>query len=151
MRGWSLGFPTLMLNLSICPAYAGMILLLSSMPWSFTHLSRVCGDDPIDINTILASLCICPAYAGMIPNQNGAYCIGFYLSRVCGDDPLYNDTIVIRLRFVPRMRGWSSGLNSCITETMICPAYAGMIPPLKVPNTSSLDLSRVCGDDPKST
>ena len=31
---------------SICPAYAGMILLYFAPPVLGTYLSRVCGDDP---------------------------------------------------------------------------------------------------------
>ena len=33
-------------SLSICPAYAGMILSQEEREKLFKHLSRVCGDDP---------------------------------------------------------------------------------------------------------
>ena len=33
-------------SLSICPAYAGMILTSMASSFRLSHLSRVCGDDP---------------------------------------------------------------------------------------------------------
>ena len=35
-------------SLSICPAYAGMILMKKLQDNGFINLSRVCGDDPIE-------------------------------------------------------------------------------------------------------
>ena len=70
------------------------------------------------------------------------------LSRVCGDDPLSTIPFKCSSIFVPRMRGCSSIFSSCITVVYICPAYAGMLPLLRIEAVSSSDLSRVCGDDP---
>ena len=89
----------------ICPAYAGMILLSETLTALVIYLSRVCGDDPIDINTILASLCICPAYAGMILEEKAERRGKRDLSRVCGDDPFLAIVFHSVAKFVPRMRG----------------------------------------------
>ena len=58
-------------SLSICPAYAGVILQSQITRRFKDYLSRVCGGDP---NAGLGgnnTPSICPAYAGVIP----IYCI----------------------------------------------------------------------------
>ena len=149
MRGWSFSGTPNHLLITICPAYAGMILQKDFDELVFKDLSRVCGDDPRLPSPCLylvkfvprmrgwsyASFSfkrfskICPAYAGMIlicrywsiPKGN--------LSRVCGDDPR-------RVLSRNRARG-------------ICPAYAGMILKNLKNELINIYLSRVCGDDPR--
>ena len=88
MRGWSSTVRPLPTLKHICPAYAGMILIVAWPFLYFVHLSRVCGDDPA-YQRGQKALCgfvprmrgwsylerlpkskklICPAYAGMILN-----------------------------------------------------------------------------------
>ena len=89
MRGWSRDIDIFAIDLSICPAYAGMILMDRSVLYISSNLSRVCGDDPIPEFRGASPLkfvprmrgwssrtwnnyeriLICPAYAGMIPQE----------------------------------------------------------------------------------
>ena len=46
------------------------------------------------------------------------------------------------------MRGWSYSRCGSSRESVICPAYAGMIPGKSYDPPTVCDLSRVCGDDP---
>ena len=92
---------------------------------------------------------ICPAYAGMILQRNWSNERRTNLSRVCGDDPASPDLISKEMEFVPRMRGWSRGFSNYGRPIWICPAYAGMILQATTIPTIIVDLSRVCGDDPK--
>ena len=48
------------------------------------------------------------------------------------------------------MRGWSLFYLPFRYLKIVCPAYAGMIPPLSLFHFLKLRLSRVCGDDPNS-
>ena len=168
MRGWSHLQKRPCGEKRICPAYAGMIPRTMKDTFFNPHLSRVCGDDPKIADYIKVgdkfvprmrgwSPCcsrlstitgICPAYAGMIPvvYRNGGLCRN--LSRVCGDDPISALHLVLQLQFVPRMRGWSCISRSLRMRTVICPAYAGMIPWEGYSCGLWEDLSRVCGDDP---
>ena len=138
-------------SLSICPAYAGMILRFFRLSAWIYDLSRVCGDDPKSANyrdklvifvprmrgwswhsgRAECEFLICPAYAGMILK-----CLWYVnhwknLSRVCGDDPFDTEARSLIFKFVPRMRGWSHLRHNFILLGMICPAYAGMIPSAK--------------------
>ena len=84
----------------------------------------------------------------MIPycTRIGIVCVN--LSRVCGDDPERKKLTFVLLQFVPRMRGWSLLSNRKYKESLICPAYAGMILPDYKDRKKYYNLSRVCGDDP---
>ena len=152
----------------ICPAYAGMIPARHGKRLPEKYLSRVCGDDPIEIRHRKACLRfvprmrgwssififqsqpkkICPAYAGMIPVLSLFRAATRNLSRVCGDDPTKLITDSTFTIFVPRMRGWSWALFLLVTDFSICPAYAGMIPKQQKSKEKLNHLSRVCGDDP---
>ena len=147
MRGWSPTYPPKVLLVEICPAYAGMILVLASSPKLTAYLSRVCGDDPAPIlryqfskifvprmrgwslNWFILNIpfSICPAYAGMILKYNYMYIDFANLSRVCGDDPAQKMMEIFFDIFVPRMRGWSLDWETRGTTCSICPAYVGMI------------------------
>ena len=156
MRGWSLNWCGEFLINKICPAYAGMILLIEENGLLFRHLSRVCGDDPNNLYPIWIEYIfvprmrgwspfssikiplsgICPAYAGMIPKNRYNKRHFDYLSRVCGDDPLGATSSTSAPRFVPRMRGWSLLWLFFSSTVYICPAYAGMILLYEIFNSS---------------
>ena len=91
---------------------------------------------------------ICPAYAGMILFEYVPMNVLLDLSRVCGDDPDRKNKFQLEKRFVPRMRGWSFVWLLLHIESLICPAYAGMIPATNGVFLLRGHLSRVCGDDP---
>ena len=168
MRGWSEFSRLLEGVISICPAYAGMILSCPIILYFAPNLSRVCGDDPSSfdntqgINTFVprmrgwsrisifpfSSWNICPAYAGMILDNPTIANIKTYLSRVCGDDPSGIWLNILCDLFVPRMRGWSHRCFNCVLISRICPAYAGMIQDKVYTTKQAPNLSRVCGDDP---
>ena len=169
MRGWSLYKKEGNYYAKICPAYAGMILLLQISGRTSFDLSRVCGDDPIHSSLLIPSRefvprmrgwswatnyqnlsrSICPAYAGMILYGYSHYSTVFNLSRVCGGDPGFYAVNYEGLQFVPRMRGWSYPFPSLPYIPPICPAYAGVIPMRTFVINSFINLSRVCGGDPR--
>ena len=148
MRGWSCTLAISGTTILICPAYAGMILMLVVIILEKRNLSRVCGDDPEktgehEVMTIfvprmrgwssvrwgqLPHLKICPAYAGMIPILNTECGTTEDLSRVCGGDPAGFMIKGWLKTFVPRMRGWFYTLPESHQHERICPAYAGMNP-----------------------
>ena len=168
MRGWSRGNLWWGQSSKICPAYAGMILLLIILRVLFRDLSRVCGDDPIGRKSYIRYQrfvprmrgwsnryrpedffpCICPAYAGMILKHWFRMFLPMHLSRVCGDDPGFLVRGNRKEEFVPRMRGWSYLWSRKRQKRWICPAYAGMILQGLENRLKENDLSRVCGDDP---
>ena len=98
----------------------------------------------------ISTLQICPAYAGMILNDTASSDKTKNLSRVCGDDPKLGPLILMYSTFVPRMRGWSHRFYYMSNYILICPAYAGMILLTLLWILQEKNLSRVCGDDPKS-
>ena len=148
MRGWFLLIAIGGKERVICPAYAGMILTKTLLTFPFKYLSRVCGDDPIELCSFFVIFWfvprmrgwsrswpihdqiypICPAYAGMIPVGMLSPKLFPHLSRVCGDDPTIDFGKAYPVEFVPRMRGWSPFGYPGINNSYICPAYAGMIP-----------------------
>ena len=107
MRGWSWPFQRRWLVWRICPAYAGVILIISLISFSILYLSRVCGGDPRydeearkEISFVprmrgwsqrfslkYRIYIICPAYAGVIPLLYRIRKPAKNLSRVCGGDP----------------------------------------------------------------
>ena len=128
MRGWSYRIVFFFRHILICPAYAGMIPVMTNSWPNLSDLSRVCGDDPkmdFGIGSVVAFVPrmrgwshkngekmsfeeICPAYAGMIPSFKASAVGLSHLSRVCGDDPVGRTINLSEKTFVPRMRGWSS-------------------------------------------
>ena len=170
MRGWSQNGFWNWKRSSICPAYAGMIPSFKASAVGLSHLSRVCGDDPLSLNTSSSDIefvprmrgwsrgendqlvrkNICPAYAGVILLTRAEIATFLYLSRVCGGDPKWLGQKEKNPKFVPRMRGWSQSRRVERKRLHICPAYAGVIPKLIILELSLKNLSRVCGGDPKS-
>ena len=155
-------------SLSICPAYAGVILNDMMDKAKPKNLSRVCGGDPFPAPSDLSNPQfvprmrgwsrqrkekwknerICPAYAGVILRWAQQGLSMMHLSRVCGGDPAIVFMTKDFLKFVPRMRGWFFTRRPCAGLFYICPAYAGVIPLLEKTPNEEFHLSRVCGDDP---
>ena len=168
MRGWSCPCALWCFRLPICPAYAGVILLIRFMYSDCFDLSRVCGGDPFPAPSDLSNPQfvprmrgwsrqrkekwknerICPAYAGVILRWAQQGLSMMHLSRVCGGDPAIVFMTKDFLKFVPRMRGWFFTRRPCAGLFYICPAYAGVIPLLEKTPNEEFHLSRVCGGDP---
>ena len=134
-------------QITVYPAYAGVILLPSYFTLPFVSLSRIRGGDPkVNSAPVISGKFIphtrgwssisrspftyrsvYPAYAGVILADWVALPVLMCLSRIRGGDPISVWLAIDSASFIPHTRGWSLMLVSIRVKKSVYPAYAGVI------------------------
>ena len=114
-------------QITVYPAYAGVILFANFTRTYKVSLSRIRGGDPQDeyfpltksmfiphtrgwsctTRSQLMSFYVYPAYAGVIQDQFLLAHLKQGLSRIRGGDPKKYETQLVNPKFIPHTRGWS--------------------------------------------
>ena len=89
-----------------------------------------------------------PAHAGVILNDRNYLQMNTCFSRTRGGDPERTSHFRVCWEFFPHTRGWSSRICGRLTEYLVFPAHAGVIPILEAPDYEVPGFSRTRGSDP---
>ena len=146
-RGWSQHICYKGTTLKILPAYAGVILNITTLISIIIYTSRIRGGDPRHKGGYHGELkyfphtrgwslrthmswnhgCILPAYAGVIPSIALVIPQEKDTSRIRGGDPINLKDYTSIVLYFPHTRGWSLWNDFVEEACEILPAYAGVI------------------------
>jgi len=167
-RGSTLPTLTGRIDITVCPAYAGIDLVKASHSQCDAGLPRVRGDrpdrtrasgepgasaprtrgsTPLHLEDALA-VKVCPAYAGIDPASPGRCSRRQGLPRVRGDRPRKLALLAMCDWSAPRTRGSTLPVKELWYERFVCPAYAGIDRPGDPEKRRGSRLPRVRGDRP---
>ena len=92
-------------NVTVLPAYAGMIPGGTAGAIPICRAPRLRGDDPLAVATSRHGSSVLPAYAGMIPGADLAASVDDRAPRLRGDDPEEHAEFLNALVCSPPTRG----------------------------------------------
>ena len=115
---------------------------------SINHSPRIRGDGPQSCAARSFLAAILPVFAGMVPTRITGSCLKTNSPRIRGDGPLTSNFPYVYVAFSPYSRGWSVSEIPNITEDVILPVFAGMVPSVRLWSLGMLDSPRIRGDGP---
>ena len=168
VRGWSSHALLKLIQVSVFPAGAGVILKCGK--WIETHhgFPRRCGGDPsrqyikallfrfspqvrgwsITVLFLFSVPLVFPAGAGVIPEPRAKHETKWRFPRRCGGDPISLGFSLGFKTFSPQVRGWSRLTELYKRNKFVFPAGAGVIPSGKNLRYVTQSFPRRCGGDP---
>ena len=147
-RGWSLGCTIGHVLQIVFPAYAGVVRGKGPRGLQACGLPRIRGGGPSLDCAERQSEVVFPAYAGVVPHSTSATAASTSLPRIRGGGPQSGTTANNCPKSSPHTRGWFLGIDAHTIDSLVFPAYAGVVPAAARLRFRACGLPRMRGGGP---